>query len=455
MSPLRRVWLLAAGYAVVLFLLGADRFITYRAGADLGLFTQSIATVFRGFSNTVERGSHFTFHFSPILYLCAPFLLLFHSPLALTALQAIGGALAIPPVYLIARKRLPEALSFTIACVTALYPPLVGVTFTDFHENGFATAATLWLIWALDVKNFRLAALFLVVTLSIKEDQAAILCAVGLISLVYFLRVKDRERATFAGAACLLSAFTFVAFFEFVRPLAGAKEAWAPTHFYRWASGAVRAGVEPWNSIGRPAYVIEALVPLAFVCLLSPACILALPGFAEVLGSHESLTYTMGTHYAAVWIPYVLFAFVDGVRRLSEQSERLATNVVRAALGICVVVLAVASPTHWGHYLGPRTAHDGELDRAAARVSASADVGTFDEMYAHIGFNPHAQIGLAGTPRFALLDPSLENSVFVRQWRPIVRRDVARGVYRLLWTYDGIELYERGGTGLPVTKTAR
>jgi uncharacterized membrane protein len=379
----------------------------------------------------VERGSHFTFHFSPILYLCAPFLLLFHSALALTALQAIGGALAIPPAYLIARKRLPEGLAFAIAWVTALYPPLVGVTFTDFHENGFATAATLWLMWALDVKNFRLAALFLVVTLSIKEDQAAILFAAGLISLGYFLRVKDRERAMFVGAACVVSALTFVAFFEFVRPLAGARTAWAPTHFYRWAAGAVRGGVEPWNSIGRPAYVIEALLPLAFVCLLSPACILALPGFAEVLGSHESLTYTMGTHYAAVWIPYVLFAFVDGVRRLNEQSERLATNVVRATLGICAIVLAVASPTHWGHYLGPRTAHDGELDRAAARVSTSADVGTFDEMYAHIGFNPNARIG------------------------PILRRDVENGVYRLLWTYDGIELYQRGGTGPAVTKTAR
>jgi uncharacterized membrane protein len=178
MTPLRRIWLLAAGYAIVLFALGIDRYVTYHAGADLGLFTQSIASVFNGFSNTVEHGNHFTYHFSPILYLCAPFLLLTHSALALTALQAIGGALAIPPVYLLARKRFSESLAFQIACVAALYPPLVGVTFTDFHENGFATAATLWLFWALDVKNFRLATVFLILALSIKEDQAVVLgCA--------------------------------------------------------------------------------------------------------------------------------------------------------------------------------------------------------------------------------------------------------------------------------------
>jgi uncharacterized membrane protein len=447
MTVLRRVWVVAAGYALVLFALGIDRFVTYHAGADLGLFTQSIASVFRGFSNTVEGGSHFTFHFSPILYLCAPFLLLAHSALALTALQAIGGALAIPPAYLLARKRLPEATAFLVACVTALYPPLVGVTFTDFHENGFAAAATLWLFWALDVKNFRLATAFLVLALSIKEDQAAMLGCAGLLALGYFVRTKDRERAIFAAATCAASALTLLAFFEYVRPLAGAKDLWAPSHFYRWAQDAVAPGLAPWNSIGRPAYVLEAMLPLAFVCLLSPACILALPGFVEVLASHESLTYTMGTHYAAVWIPYLLFAFIEGLARLREQSERFANNAVYAALALCVIVLAVASPTHWGHYLGLRTEHDAVLDRAAARVSASADVGTFDEMYAHIGFNPNARLGLGAEPRYALLDSRLENPLFAQRWRPILRRDLALGAYRLLWTYDGVELYERrGGT---------
>ena len=445
MTTLRRVWLVAAGYALVLFALGVDRYITYRSGADLGLFTQSIASAFDGFSNTVERGNHFTFHFSPILYLCAPFLLVAHSPLALTALQAIGGALAIPPTYLLARKRFSEALAFQIACVTALYPPLVGVTFTDFHENGFATAATLWLIWALDVKNFRLATLFLIVALSIKEDQAVVLGCAGLLALGYFLRTGDRERAIFTAAACVACALTFAAFFEYVRPLAGAKNGWAPVHFYHWGPGPTAKGVAPWDSIGRPAYVVEAMLPLAFACLVSPALVLSLPGFAEVLGSHESLTYTMGTHYAAIWIPYVLFAFVDGLVRLRVYSDRAPDYAVRAALGISVLVLAVASPTHWGHYLGLRTAHDAVLDRAAAAVAHSADVGTFDELYAHIGFNPNARLGLEGTPRFALLDASLENPLFVQQWRPVLRADVVRGVYHLRWRYDGVELYERRG----------
>jgi uncharacterized membrane protein len=79
MTPLRSVWLATVAYALVYFALGWDRYATYHSGSDLGLFTQSIASAFAGFSNTTEGGNHFTFHFSPLLFVCAPLLLLTRS----------------------------------------------------------------------------------------------------------------------------------------------------------------------------------------------------------------------------------------------------------------------------------------------------------------------------------------------------------------------------------------
>ncbi len=140
----------------------------------------------------------------------------------------------------------------------------------------------------------------------------------------------------------------FVGFFEVVRPLAGARDVWGPTHFYTWSRIVDPRGSAPWWSIGRPAYFLEALVPLGFVPLSSPAFVLALPGFAEVLASHESITYTMGQHYAAIWIPYVLFAYALAVARMHARSPRWARGVVRGSLALCVLVLVFASPTHWG-----------------------------------------------------------------------------------------------------------
>ncbi len=444
MTAAARVWLASAAYALVYYALGSVRYAAYRSGSDLGLFTQSIAGAFSGFANTTEGGSHFTYHFSPVLYLCAPLLLLAHSPLALVALQAGAGALVAPPLFYIARKRVPAGLACAIAGVALLYPPLAGVTFADFHENGFAPAATMWLLWAVDARRLRLAAVFLVLTLGIKEDQAVIVGAAAGAAFVHFVRAGDRPRARFAAAGALLCAVTFVAFFAIVRPAAGAHDVWGPTHFYAWNGGDAH-GRAPWYSLGRPAYVLEAFVPLGFAALGSPAIALALPGFIEVLGSHESITYTMGQHYAAVWIAYVLFAFALAVGATYAGAPRRAALTVRAALVLCTLVLAFASPTHWGHYVRARTAHDGARDRALARLPKDGEIGAADDLYAHLGFDPHALLGFDRAPRYALVDAKDDVAALNVKWRPIVVAKARTGAYRLLWSDDGVELYERSG----------
>jgi hypothetical protein len=338
---------------------------------------------------------------------------------------------------------MPEKLAAGVAGVALLYPPLAGVTFTDFHENGFATAATLWLIWAFDARRFGLAALFLAIALGIKEDQAPILAFAALAGLAYGARLRDRGRIAFAGGALVAAIATFVLFFTWVRPLAGAVDAWSPTHFYTWGRIVDPRGSAPWYSIGRPAYFLEAMLPFAFVALLSPAAALALPGFAEVLGSHESITYTMGTHYAAVWIPYVLLAFAFAIARFADRSPRLALGLVRTSLGLSALVLAVASPTHWGHYLRGRNAHDAVLDAALARLPPGIEIGTFDEAYAHLGFDPNSELGLRRDPRYVLVDATLANSWFTVRYLPLVRRGLADGSYRRLWSDDGVLLVER------------
>ncbi|MBD5654576.1 MAG: DUF2079 domain-containing protein [Candidatus Eremiobacteraeota bacterium] len=438
------VWLGALLYAVVYFVLGAVRYETYHSGSDLGLFTQSISSAFRGFANTPEGGNHFTFHFSPILYVCAPILDFTRSPLALVALQAVAGALTAPPLYLIARRRMPERLAAAVAGIALVYPPLAGVTFTDFHENGFVPAATLWLLYAVDARRLPLAAVLLIVTLGIKEDQGPILAFASAAAAVYFLRERDRERAWFAAFAFVACIVTFGAFFTLVRPLAGARDAWSPTHFYTWNRIVDPRGSAAWNSIGRPAYFLEALVPLVFVPVASPAFLLAVPGFVEDLGSHESITYTMGQHYAAVWIPYVLFAFVLAVARARRRSPAFATRLVAASAVLCVSNLAFASPTHWGHYLRGRNAHDAALDRAIGRLPRDAFVGTSDEVYAHLGFDPYAHLGLRSRPTYVLVDEDNVTSWFYSEWhRPLPERNARIGPYHLLWTAGDVDLYER------------
>jgi len=439
-TSVRAVWAASALYAIVYGMLGWDRYATYHSGSDVGLFTQTIASAFGGFANTTEAGSHFTFHFSPILFMLAPLLLAAHSSLVLVGLQAIAGALAAPPLFLIARKRLPERVALALAVIALLYPPLAGVVFADFHENVLAPALTLWLLWGLDARRFALAALFLVLLLGVKEDQATILGFAALVGLAWYARKRDRAGMAFAAAGFAVSVAVFVGFFEFVRPLAGAHDVWGPTHFYTWSRIVDPRGSAPWWSIGRPAYFLEALVPLAFLPLGSPAFVLALPGFAEVLGSHESITYTMGQHYAAIWIPYVLFAHALALAGLHARSPRAAVGFVRTSLGLCVIVLLFASPTHWGHYLRVPSANDAALSWLLAHFG-DASIGAPDEIYAHLGFDPNASLGLERRPPLAIVDTRHTDSALGNAMR--VRLRAHDSAYRLFWHRDGIELYVR------------
>jgi uncharacterized membrane protein len=158
----------------------------------------------------------------------APLLLLVHSPIELIAVQALAGALTAPAIFLLARRRMNEKLASIAVIVSLLYPPLVGVTFTDFHENGFAPAAIAWLVWAVDARRFGWAAVFAILALAIKEDEAAVLLLLGLGYAAYSFYRRDRTGAIFGAGVSLAGVVALVAFVATFRALSGGSQ----THPY-------------------------------------------------------------------------------------------------------------------------------------------------------------------------------------------------------------------------------
>jgi len=437
-SPGRVVWWGSAAYAFVYFGLGWVRYATYHSGADLGLFVQTLASAFTpgGFRNTLEGANHFTYHFSPVLYLCAPILIAARSALALVAIQALTCSLVAPGIYALASRRCEPRVALSIAAIAWVYPPLAGVTFTDFHEDGLVPAATVWLLWALDARRFGVAAIAAALLLATKEDQGLILAAAGAGSAIFFGIRGDRERTRFGVAVAAVSIAVFVTYFAVVRPLAGATTPWDPLHFYALGGASARGPTAPLFSFGRLTYLLEVFGPLLFVPLLSPIVAAAVPGLAECLLSRESLTYTMGQHYAAVWIGYVLVAY-------ALAANRFGAGVRWGAVGLCTLVLIFASPTHWGHFLRAPSAHDRVLDRLVASIPREATVGTHDEIYAHLGFVPGAQIGLDPLPEYALFDERYHSTAWDERVRPRFEALVADGVYRVFFREDGVVLAHR------------
>lgn len=431
-------WALACVYAAAYSVLGAIRYDAHRNFVDLGIFTQTAASAFGCFCNTVE-GSHWAFHFSPILYVAGALMLVWHTPFTLVVLQAVGGSLTVPPVYALVRAHADVRAARLSALVVMLYPPLAGVIFNDFHENGLAPAAVAWLLWAFDAGNAGATVVFTLLALSVKDDQALFVAWAGACAALAYRR--DRARMRLAVFAALLAAAVFAGYVVLAHPHAGGR-------FYAWNGEDIRALV-PGGLLARAGFLVLALAPLLFVPLRVYAVVVALPPFAEVLLSKMATTYTMGSHYAGAWAGWLLYAFALGIGRLWQRSPRAAYRVLYWCLALCVAEFLTADPLHPGYFLRPRGARDVALDAFLHTMPRDASVATQEEAYTRMAaWDPRATVFPGPrhphiTACMILTDESYPRSVSLLQSAGLVRRLVRQHRYEVVRKDGSITLYEK------------
>lgn len=441
----RFLWLGCVAYAALFTCLGALKYDVHRNLVDFGIFAQTTASALGCFCNPIE-GSHWAFHFSPILYVVGAAVAAFHSPLTLVALQAIAGAAVAPPIYaLVLRSSGDTGVARLGALTVWLYPPLAGLIFGDFHENGFAPAAVAWTLYAFDAGSIAATIAGSAVVLAIKEDQAIFLSVAGVLGACWF---RGTTRGRVAAGIAVASMLVCVTYFTLIAPHAAATAAapWQPSRFYAWSAQDVRtiAGALP----ARLGFLVLAFGPLLFAPLFSAAILLAVAPLAEVLLSRMPTTFTMGTHYAGAWIGYVLFAFAMALRRISRERLRI---VLGACIALCVVEFLVADPLHPGLNLRRVEARDVALDRFLTMLPAGAGIATQEEAYTHIALNdPNARLlpELPSEPIsacFILLDGDFPDSARLQEYGGAFAGLVNERRYVLVARSGRILLYRRAG----------
>lgn len=432
-------WILGIIYALVFTVLGAVRYADHRNFVDFGIFEQTTASAFGCFCNAIE-GSHWAFHFSPILYVVGAAVALVHSPLTLIALQAIGGALVIPPIYGLVVRRGDRSIARATAIVVALYPALAGLTFGDFHENGFAPAAIAWMLWGFDGGVNAVTIIGAIAALAVKEDQAIF---VGITGLFGAFRFRGTTPGRISLFIAISSALVFAYFFWHIQPHAAANPQWAPTRFYSWDAKDVRL-LFPHGIFQRVGFIVLAFLPLLFLPFRSRMMWLAATPLAEVLLSRMSTTFTMGTHYAGAWIGFVLVAFAFAVRRIPMQRAR---SLLLWSMALCVVELAVANPMHPGLNLHPILARDRALTRVLRALPLGISIATQEEAYTHLALiDPNATLlpDQARTPVtacFILVDRAYPRSPRLIEYGAGLNALIARRAFVLVRREAGIELY--------------
>lgn len=440
----RLPWILAAAYALLFTLLGIVKYDVHRNFVDFGIFSQTAASAFGCFCNAIE-GSHWAYHFSPILYLAGLALLLWHSAATLIALQSVACALTIPPIYAIVAKRAPPHIAALSAFVTALYPALAGLAFVDFHENAFAPAAIAWAAWAWDSGFRGYTLLFAVIAIAVKEDQAIF---VGVAGAGTALFARERRDRMLAGTIGLLGLGTAALFFLVVQPAHAPAAGWSPERFYAWTARDFGELI-PRGLLARLGFLALVFLPLALLPLRSRVFWFAVPPLAEVLLSRMSTTYTLGTHYAGAWLGYVLVAMAFAVRAMDPQRARRALWI---AIGFCAIELAVANPMHPGMNLRAVQPRDRRLDQMLATLPADASIATQEEAYTHLALrDPYARLlpQHSSTPIdacFVLIDRAFPDSPRLEEYGPAFMRLVQRGRYVLIRHDDGVRLYRANGS---------
>jgi uncharacterized membrane protein len=436
----RFVWVLTLAYAVIFTWLGSVRYAGHRNFVDFGIFAQTANSAFGCFCNPIE-GSHWAFHFSPILYLAGAVVWLWRTPLALIALQSVACALTIPPVCGLVERRAPAAVVRLTAVVVFLYPALAGLAFVDFHENAFAPAAVAWTLWAFDNGMMLAALVGAFVTLCVKEDQAIFLAIAGILGALRF-------RGTSAGRTALLvavaGALVATLYFHQLQPAAAAAAShWAPTRFYAWTPAELHALV-PRGILHRIGFIVLAFAPLLFLPFRSRMMWIAIAPLAEVLLSRMSTTFTMGSHYAGAWIGYVLVAFAFAVRTIGAGAVR---RVLFGCIALCVLEFVVADPLHPRLTLHARQPRDAALDAFLPTLPADISIATQEEAYTHLALvDPYARL-LPDDPNqpvhacFVLIDRDFPDSPRLEEYGAAFYSLVRRGDYTLVRREGGIELY--------------
>ena len=416
------MWVATALFVVAYVMIGVLRYSIYRAEVDTGLFVQVLSSAFSGFHSTAEGGfNHLAVHFSPTLFLIAPLVIATHSTYALIAVQAIAIGLTAPAIFLIARKRMSGALAALCAICALVYPPLGGVTLSDFHEVALEPAFIAWLIWAIDANKHRVALVLALLALGIKEDVAPALVFGGLVSALWFRRRSDTSRARLMLVIAGCSAAVFVAYFAVLRPL---------LHAPRYATSGLYDYHRAFYPQLKLAYVENVFAPLLLLPLLSPALVLALPGLAEVLGAHAGYVLPLETHYAGAWLAYVLVAFAGGVAFFYRRAKLVAWIVVLGAFVACMYTTIWIDPAHrWFFLYRWPNAHDAAMNSLLASLPPDADVTAPLPAFAHLGFDPNARFLPGG--KYLIVDTAQTST----------NRDL-RG-YHIVRTSDGIKLYER------------
>jgi uncharacterized membrane protein len=281
------------------------------------------------------HSSHLGFHATWFSFVIAPFYALRPNAETLLIVQAFLFGSAALPLYLFGQRLVSKWLACLIALAYVLYPGLHGSNLYDFHYLPLGPFFLWFTIYFADKRRWTLMLVFALLSLSVREDVAAGLAGLGGLILL-------SGRRPVAGAVLLILGAAYFVFMKGVvmHHAMGGGDAFV--HQYRLLIpeddntfvGVVKTimsnpifTLETLLERQKLIYLVEIMLPLAFVPLLRPLGLWASAvGFVFTLLSTKYQPQIMiSFQYTAYWtaqlFPATLFNFrwMDRVAAINER----------------------------------------------------------------------------------------------------------------------------------------
>jgi uncharacterized membrane protein len=303
---------------------------------DYGLYDQGIWLMsrFKAPFVTLMGRNMMGDHASFILLLLVPVYWIAPSSGALFFFQSLAIACGAFPVYLLGRRLLDrEIYAVALAACYLLHPAVGWTNRENFHPDAFVAPLLGMAIYAAVERRWRMYAVFVVLTLLVKEDASLVLVPLGI-----WVAVKRDRRI---GLISIVGSLSFMVFAMFVvmRGLIGVptRNGWrvpfgGPAGFLKTVVTRPLDVVRHLWSDDRPFYLWQMTMPFAWVFARAPsvALISAVVLFTNMLSTFW-YQYQVQYHYSLVAVPALAMGTVYAVSKIANRRRGVAVVLVTLA----------------------------------------------------------------------------------------------------------------------------
>lgn len=444
---------------------------------DIGLFGQSFytaATYGKAFVNTFnEGGSHFRQHLSFIFYLILPFYMLYKSVITLLFIHTLAVAIGAVPVYLIAKEKISESAGLFFAVMYLLFHPVHGVNYDPFSELGFAVTPLLFAFYFFMKRKLFYCWIFLLITLTVKEDMSFIVMAFGLygiyISILEMLREKPFKFAfsrLFANSLAMFivgAVYIYLALYVIIPYFSNGHAYGYFSERYGYLGSSLSEVAA--NIFIHPGLVLksllikkkifavlEVLMPFGFLSLLElPVLLIALPSILINLLSDYEFMYNSGTRYLAPWISFIVISAIFGMSKILNMVNDPAARERRfRRLSIFLLILMILvslvidnTPFRIGFKYPKINEHQRIIMSMVKEIPLDASVSTQVGIYNHLCNRLEAYCGFKEGVKYIMIDSTSKWYSEQAGWDKTLPEVLKKGDYELVDERDGVKIYRK------------